>query len=140
MLGWDDSGWATPARKPWTYYLGGKLILPLEYLERCGYADDALVLFTDHDVVFQGGYRALTAAYASAVRKANGAPLIFSAELESYPLELKGLYPRAPADGSRGPANFLNSGMWMGPVRAAKALLRVTVSYTHLTLPTICSV
>ena len=40
----------------WTYYLGGKLVLPLEYLKRCNYPDDALVVFTDHDVVFQGGY------------------------------------------------------------------------------------
>ena len=50
--------------------LGGKLVLPLEYLERCRYADDALVLFTDHDVVFQGGYASLRAAYARAVRAA----------------------------------------------------------------------
>ena len=102
VLGWDDSAWASAERKPWTYYLGGKLVLPLEYLERCGYPDDALVLFTDHDVVFQGGAAQLRKAYNEAVRRANGAPLIFSAEKESYPRELQGLYPRnpyyAPAD------------------------------------------
>ena len=53
VLGWDTSAWAHPERKPWTYYLGGKLILPLEYLEKCAYPDETLVLFTDHDVVFQ---------------------------------------------------------------------------------------
>ena len=125
VLGWDDSGWASGDRKPWTYYLGGKLVLPLDYLERCGYPDDALVLFTDHDVVFQGGYAELKQRYAKAVAAAAGAPLIFSAEKESYPRELQGLYPRTPSDPSRGPAEYLNSGMWMGPVGAAKALLRV---------------
>ena len=114
VLGWDDSGWASGERKPWTYYLGGKLVLPLEYLERCAYPDDALVLFTDHDVVFQGGYDAMRAAYERAVAASNGAPLIFSAEKESYPRELQGLYPSAPLDPSRGPADYLNSGMWMG--------------------------
>ena len=125
VLGWDDTAWASPSRKPWTYYLGGKLILPLEYMERCHYPDDALVVFTDHDVVFQGGYAALRSRYEQAVKKANGAPLIFSAETSSYPLELKGLYPGRPTDPSSGPANFLNSGMWMGPIGAAKALLTV---------------
>ena len=119
VLGWDDSGWASGERKPWTYYLGGKLVL-LEYLERCAYPDDALVLFTDHDVVFQGGYDAMRAAYERAVAASNGAPLIFSAEKESYPRELQGLYPSAPLDLSRGPADYLNSGMWMGPVGGAK--------------------
>ena len=122
VLGWDDSGWASGERKPWTYYLGGKLVLPLEYLERCAYPDDALVLFTDHDVVFQGGYDAMRAAYERAVAASNGAPLIFSAEKESYPRELQGLYPSAPLDPSRGPADYLNSGMWMGPVGGAKVI------------------
>jgi hypothetical protein len=125
VLGWDDSGWASEERKPWTYYLGGKLVLPLEYLERCSYPDDAIVLFTDHDVVFQGGAAELKARYGRAVKAANGAPLIFSAESESYPRELKPLYPRSPSDPSKGPAEFLNSGMWMGTVGAAKALLKV---------------
>ena len=40
VLGWDSSVWASPERKPWTYYLGGKLVLPLEYLEKCAYPDD----------------------------------------------------------------------------------------------------
>ena len=82
VLGWDDSSWAGKKPKPWTYYLGGKLVLPLQYLDKCGYPDDALVLFTDHDVVFQGGYAALRAAYSRAVEAAHGAPLLFSAESE----------------------------------------------------------
>lgn len=95
------------------------------------YPDDALVLFTDHDVVFQGGYPALRHAYSEAVKRANGAPLVFSAELESYPLELKGLYPRHPTDPSSGPLNYLNSGMWMGPIGAAKQLLKVMTGLTY---------
>ena len=83
------------------------------------------MVFTDHDVIFQGGYAALRSAYQRAVARADGAPLVFSAELESYPRELKGLYPSRPTDPSSGPMNYLNSGMWMGPVGAAKALLRV---------------
>ena len=43
VLGWDSTAWASPDRKPWTYYLGGKLVLPLEYLDKCHYPDDALV-------------------------------------------------------------------------------------------------
>ena len=124
VLGWDDSGWASPATKPWTYHLGAKLVLPLEYLQRCAYPDDALVLFTDHDVVFQGGYADLKAAYGKAVADAGGAPLVFSAETESYPRELKGFYPQRPPEAGR-LANYLNSGMWMGPVGGAKALLQV---------------
>ena len=30
-----------------------KLLLPLYYLQACGYSNDTLVVFTDHDVVFQ---------------------------------------------------------------------------------------
>lgn len=76
-------------------------------------------------IVLQGGYKELRARYAKAVEAAHGAPLIFSAERESYPRELQGLYPRSPSDPTKGPAEYLNSGMWMGPVGAAKALLRV---------------
>ena len=34
-------------------YFGAKLLLPLEYLRRCTPPNDTLVVFTDHDVVFQ---------------------------------------------------------------------------------------
>ena len=72
-----------------------------------------MVVFTDHDVVFQGGYAELLDAYKRVSAQANGAELIFSAEAESYPLELKGLYPSQPTDPTRGDHQFLNSGMWM---------------------------
>ena len=122
VLGWDGDSWFDTPRKPWFYYLGGKLVLPLEYLTRCEYHDDALLLFTDHDAVFQGGYAELRAAYSRAEALGGGSPLVFSAEAESYPLELKSYYPRGRASGS--PAQFMNSGMWMGTVGAAKDLLR----------------
>ena len=125
VLGWDTASWTSAFKKPWTYYLGAKLVLPLMYLQRCGYPDDATVVFTDHDVVFQGGYAELHSAYRSVVKQANGAPLVFSAEAECYPRELKGLYPLQPTDPTRGHHQFLNSGMWMGPVGAAKALLEI---------------
>ena len=126
MLGWDGASFTVDKRKPWTYHLGAKLVLPLQYLERCGYPDDALVVFTDHDVVFQGGYAALQAAYAKVVAQAGGdarSPLVFSAESDSYPLELKGLYPANPTDHTNGAHHHLNSGMWMGHVGDAKKLL-----------------
>ena len=34
------------------------------------------------------------------------------------------MYPRHPTDPSTGPSEFLNSGMWMGPVHAVRELLR----------------
>ena len=52
--GWDPASWlggGTP--KPWSFHLGAKLILPLHYLDACGYSNDTLVLFADHDVIFQ---------------------------------------------------------------------------------------
>lgn len=125
VLGWDAKSWAGTKPKPWTYHLGAKLVLPQQYLDRCNYPDDALVLFTDHDVVFQGGYAELRAAYTRARAAAKDAPILFSAESESYPLELKPMYPRTPTDPTTGPHEYLNSGMWIGTVGAAKALLRV---------------
>ena len=62
----------------------------------------------------------MKAAYRRAVEREDGAPLVFSTEFESYPLELKRSYPR-----KSGVFQYLNSGMWAGPVRDAKALLRV---------------
>lgn len=57
ILGWDPASWLGGGRpKPWTFHLGAKLVLPLHYLQACSYPPDTLVLFTDHDVVFQGGY------------------------------------------------------------------------------------
>ena len=103
------------------FHLGAKLLLPLAYLRRCAYPNSTLVLFTDHDVVFQGGIAALKSAYAKAVAAAGGnAPLIFSAEYEPYPGELRRLYPRPAADAVFG---YLNSGMWIGPAGAAMELL-----------------
>ena len=129
VLGWDGPSWTVDKKKPWTYHLGAKLVLPLEYLKRCAYPDDALVVFTDHDVVFQGGYAELHAAYRSVHSQAGGArpPLVFSAESDSYPLELKGLYPSPgkSSDRTSGPHQHLNSGMWMGHVGDAKRLLEV---------------
>ena len=57
LLGWDPSSWLDAHKKPWSYHLGAKLVLPLEYLRRCGATipNSTLVLFTDHDVVFQVG-------------------------------------------------------------------------------------
>jgi len=61
-------------KRPWTFHLGAKLVLPLEYLRptphphpdpnpnqvlpleylrRCAPPNDTLIVFTDHDVVFQ---------------------------------------------------------------------------------------
>ena len=36
LLGWDPSSWLDAHKKPWSYHLGAKLVLPLEYLRRCG--------------------------------------------------------------------------------------------------------
>ena len=65
LLGWDPASWLEKSNKPWSYHLGAKLVLPLEYLRRCAAVvpNSTLVLFTDHDVVFQGGYAELRAAY-----------------------------------------------------------------------------
>ena len=128
VLGWDAPSWTVGNKKPWTYHLGAKLVLPLEYLRRCQYPDDALVLFTDHDVIFQGGYAEFRQAYAKVAAQAGGArgrapPLVFSAEADSYPLELKELYPKRPTDRTSGPHEHLNSGMWMGRIGDAKQLL-----------------
>ena len=70
-------------------------MLPLHYLKACGYKNETLVVFTDHDVVFQGGYGRLRSAYASAVA-GSSTKLLFSTEHESYPEELKPLYPLKP--------------------------------------------
>ena len=91
VLGWNPNSWLDVTRKPWTYHLGAKLLLPLHYLQQCRYPEDTLVVFTDQDVVFQGGYSDLKQAYARSSASANHAPLIFSSEKESYPLELQGL-------------------------------------------------
>ena len=122
VLGWDEGAWLGGGpKKPWMFHLGAKLLLPLAYLRRCAYPNSTLVLFTDHDVVFQGGIAALKTAYAKAVAAAGGnAPLIFSAEYEPYPGELRRLYPRPAADAVFG---YLNSGMWIGPAGAAMELL-----------------
>ena len=55
LLGWDPSSWLESGKKPWSYHLGAKLVLPLEYLRRCEATipNSTLILFTDHDVVFQ---------------------------------------------------------------------------------------
>lgn len=122
VLGWNPASWLDVVRKPWTYHLGAKLLLPLHYLQQCNFRNDTLLVFTDQDVVFQGGYADLRRAYAKASAREGRAPLIFSTEKESYPIELAGLYP---AGYKRGAFHFLNSGMWAGPVGAAAALLRV---------------
>ena len=122
ILGWNPASWNDVNSKPWTYHLGAKLLLPLHYLQHCRYPDDTLVVFTDQDVVFQGGYKDLKQAYSRASASAGNAPLLFSTEKESYPLELQGLYPRSPAGSV---FDFLNSGMWAGPVSASRELLQV---------------
>ena len=130
LLGWDPPSWLDAHKKPWSYHLGAKLVLPLEYLRRCGATipNSTLVLFTDHDVVFQGGAAQLRAAYERAVavgpQSAGGAKLelVFSTEKESYPRELAALYPRPPAGAI---SSYLNSGMWMGPAGAAREMLAV---------------
>ena len=55
VLGWDQQSWLGPggSPRPWTFHLGAKIVLPLHYLQACGYSNDTLVVFTDHDVVFQ---------------------------------------------------------------------------------------
>ena len=114
----------------WSYHLGAKLVLPLEYLRRCGATipNSTLVLFTDHDVVFQGGAAQLRAAYKRAVAVGPASAgdakleLVFSTEKESYPRELAALYPRPPAGAI---SSYLNSGMWMGPAGAAREMLAV---------------
>ncbi len=55
-LGWDPRAWVGGDgvhKRPWTFHLGAKLLLPLEYLRRCAPPNDTLVVFTDHDVIFQ---------------------------------------------------------------------------------------
>lgn len=60
ILGWDSDSWLGGGpSKPWTFHLGAKLVLPLHYLRACGYANDTIVVFTDHDVIFQVNRRAL---------------------------------------------------------------------------------
>ncbi len=55
ILGWDPAAWLGfgGKKRPWTFHLGAKLLLPLEYLRRCHVPNDTLVVFTDHDVIFQ---------------------------------------------------------------------------------------
>ena len=146
VLGWDPRAWiggdaiSTPApalartltlirtppggdgvhKRPWTFHLGAKLVLPLEYLRRCAPPNDTLVVFTDHDVVFQGGYDAIRAAYKRASR--GGARLLFSTEYESYPGDFKAFYPAKPAGAA---FRYLNSGMWAGPAGDVISMLAV---------------
>mmetsp|Transcript_23898 Transcript_23898/g.59380 ORF Transcript_23898/g.59380 Transcript_23898/m.59380 type:complete len:792 (+) Transcript_23898:26-2401(+) len=121
VLGWNPESWLDVKRKPWTYHLGAKLLLPLHYLRRCNFPKETLVVFTDQDVVFQADYAGLKRSYQAASAADGGAHLVFSTEKESYPLELSGFYPRT----SGGVFEFLNSGMWAGPVEAAVQVLEV---------------
>jgi len=124
LLGWDSGSWlGGGSPKPWTFHLGAKLVLPLHYLAACGYSNDTLVVFTDHDVLFQGGAAALREAYRAAAA-ASGSHLLFSTEHQPYPEEVGPLFPPAPGPA---PFRYLNSGMWAGPVGAVLELLQTLV-------------
>ena len=123
VLGWDEDAWLERARKPWSYHLGAKLVLPLAYLRACKLPADTLVVFTDQDAVFQGGAAELRSSYQRASQLAAGAEIIFSMEREPYPGELKGFYPTGQSADGKGRKGYLNSGLWMGPAAAVEAML-----------------
>ena len=82
VLGWNARSWRAIAgtRRPgWHFHLGAKVVLPLHYLRECKYAPETLLVFTDHDVFWQGGYADIKGAYkaASAAKGANPKTLLF---------------------------------------------------------------
>ena len=123
ILGWDARAWiGGGTKRPWTFHLGAKLVLPLEYLRRCNPPNDTLIVFTDHDVLWQGGYGAIKEAYRKAVAASGGAAIVFSTEYESYPGDFTHFYPPKPGGAAFG---YMNSGLWAGTAGAVREMLAV---------------
>ena len=92
VLGWNARSWRAIAgtRRPgWHFHLGAKVVLPLHYLRECKYPPETLLVFTDHDVFWQGGYADIKGAYkaASAAKGANPKTLLFFKKKAPLPLQ-----------------------------------------------------